>query len=171
MTVAQGNLKEFQEALAKRMRDASEIESTARLGLESGGQRYLLRLEEAGEVLPVPSLYPVPLTRNWFLGLSNVRGNLVAVIDLAEFAGGASTVRGAEARLVLFAERFGARSSRLVARMLGLKNLSGFDACEGGSAPPWVRSCYVEKNGGTVVWRELDMGALIANESFLQVCR
>lgn len=169
--MAQRNLKEFQEALARRLRDAAEVESTARLGLESGGQRYLLRLEEAGEVLPVPPLCPVPLTRSWFLGLANVRGNLVAVVDLAEFAGGAATARGAEARLVLFAERFGARSSLLAARMLGLKNLSGFESCDRESAPPWVRACYVEKCGGAAVWRELDMGELIANESFLQVCR
>jgi twitching motility protein PilI len=169
--VAQGNLKEFQEALARRLRDASGVESAARLGLESGGQRYLLRLEEAGEVLPVPPLCPVPLTRSWFLGLANVRGNLVAVVDFAEFAGAAATARGAEARLVLFAERFGARSSLLAARMLGLKNLSAFEACSRESAPPWVRACYVEKSGGTEVWRELDIGELIANESFLKVNR
>ena len=169
--MAKENLKEFQEALARRLRDASAVESTARLGFESGGQRYLLRLEEAGEVLPVPSLCPVPLTRSWFLGLANVRGNLVAVVDFAEFAGAAATALGAETRLVLFAERFGARSSLLAARMLGLKNLSGFEACSREPAPPWVRACYVEKSGGDVVWRELDMGELIANESFLQVNR
>ena len=169
--MAHGNLKEFQEALAQRLRVASEIESTARLGLEAGGQRYLIRLEEAGEVLPVPPLCPVPLTRSWFLGLANVRGNLVAAVDLAEFAGGAATARGAEARLILLAERYGVRSSLLAARMLGLKNLSGFEPCERESAPPWVRACYVEKKGGAAVWRELDMGELTANESFLQVSR
>ena len=169
--MAQGNLKEFQEALAQRLRDASEVESTARLGLESGGRRYLVRLEEAGEVLPVPPLCPVPLTRSWFLGLANVRGNLVAVVDLAEFAGGGATAQGADARLVLFAERFGARSSLLAARMLGLKNLTGFDACDRDSAPSWVRACYVEKSGGAAVWSELDMGELMASESFLQVSR
>jgi len=169
--MAHGNLKEFQEALARRLHDASEVESTARLGLESGGHRYLLRLEEAGEVLPLPALYPVPLTRSWFVGLANVRGNLVAVVDLAEFAGGEPTARGADARLVLFAERFAVRSSLLAARMLGLKNLTAFEPCNRGAAPAWVRSCYVEKNGGTTVWRELDMGGLMASESFLQVER
>ena len=171
MSVIQGNLKEFQEALARRLREASAVESTARLGLECGGQRYLLRLEEAGEVLPVPPISPVPLTRSWFLGLANVRGNLVAVVDFAEFAGGQATAPGTEARLVLFAERFGARSSLLAARMLGLKNLSAFEMCSRESAPSWVRACYLEKSGGAVVWRELDMGELIANESFLQVNR
>ena len=153
------------------MRDASDAETTARLGLESGGQRYLLRLDEAGEVLPVPPLTPVPLTRSWFLGLTSVRGNLVAVVDLAEFAGGMPTLRGADARLVLFADRFGARSSLLVTRMLGLKNLSGFEPGERGSAPAWIRAAYVEKEGGIGVWHELDMGELIANEGFLQVSR
>ena len=47
--MSQDNLKQFQESVAQRMRDASDAETTARLGLESGGQRYLLRLDEALE--------------------------------------------------------------------------------------------------------------------------
>jgi twitching motility protein PilI len=169
--MAKEDLKEFQDTLARRLREANDVESTARLGLESAGRRYLLRLDEAGEVLPLPPFYPVPLTRSWYLGLANVRGNLVSVVDLAAFGGEAPTPRGAEARLVLFAERFAARSSLLVTRMLGLKNLTAFEPVNRGSAPSWVRACYAEKAGAAEHWNELDLGALIADEKFLQVSR
>jgi twitching motility protein PilI len=169
--MAKEDLKEFQDTLARRLREANDVESTARLGLEAAGKRYLLRLDEAGEVLPLPPLYTVPLTRSWYLGLANVRGNLVSVVDLSAFAGEALTAKGTEARLVLFAERFAARSSFLVARMLGLKNLSAFEPVSRGSAPAWVRGCYAEKNAPAEVWSELDMGALMTDEKFLQVSR
>lgn len=169
--MAKEDLKEFQDTLARRLREANDVESTARLGLEAAGKRYLLRLDEAGEVLSVPPLCPVPLTRSWYLGLANVRGNLVSVVDFSAFSAEAPTRKGAEARLVLFAERFAARSSLLVARMLGLKNLSVFEPVGRGSAPAWVRGCYAEKNATADVWSELDLGALIADEKFLQVSR
>ena len=57
------------------------------LGVEIGGVRYLLDLLEAGEIVPVPALASVPLTQPWYLGLANVRGNLVGVVDLARYLG------------------------------------------------------------------------------------
>jgi twitching motility protein PilI len=60
---------------------------THQLGVEIGGERYLLDLLEAGEIVPVPALTSVPLTQPWYLGLANIRGSLVGVIDLARFFG------------------------------------------------------------------------------------
>jgi twitching motility protein PilI len=169
--MAQADLKDFQENLARRLREAGETETTSRLALEAGGHRYLLRLDEAGEVLPVPALTPVPLCKPWFVGLANVRGNLVAATDLALFAGGEATARNGDARLVLFAEKFGARACLLVSRMLGLKNLTAFSSCEKDTDLPWVRGCQLEKNGPAGLWRELDMGALVRDENFLRASR
>lgn len=115
------SLRQFQESLAARLREAaSEAVSTSRLGLQSGGRHWLLKLDDAGEIIPVPELTPVPLTKSWFLGLVNVRGVLVSVVDLSLFAGSAPTMRTPEARIVLAADRWQARAGLLVDRMLGL---------------------------------------------------
>ena len=66
----------------------STVESTATqslLAFESGGERWLVDLADAGEVLPVPPLSDVPLTQPWFLGIANIRGTLFSVTDLAAF--------------------------------------------------------------------------------------
>jgi twitching motility protein PilI len=163
----QSSLKEFQEALALRLREAAQTESDSRLGLEAGTRRYLLRLEESGEVLPVPELTPVPLTRPWFQGLANVRGNLVSVIDLAAYAGDASAARSADSRLVLLAERFGAHCGLLVTRMLGLKSMQGFEPRPAGERQSsWLGAVFVDSDGAE--WRELDLAALAADKEFLQ---
>lgn len=166
------SLKDFQEALAQRLREAAHTEHSTYLGVEAGGERFLLRLEDTGEVLPPPEVSEVPLTRSWYLGLANVRGNLVSVIDFAAFMGGAPTERSVESRVVLLAERFGAHCGLLVARMLGLKNLREFEPREAPATQPWIGAAYFDKGSGDAdapLWRELELGALCAYEEFLQV--
>ena len=50
--------------------------SATHLALMIGEDRYLVELAEAGEIVPMPSasIMQVPLTRDWFLGVVNVRG-------------------------------------------------------------------------------------------------
>ncbi|SFE44999.1 chemotaxis protein CheW [Nitrosomonas sp. Nm166] len=56
--------------------------SSAVLGVTMGGKRYLIPMTEVNEVIPIPKLAYVPLTKPWFLGLANVRGNLYGITDL-----------------------------------------------------------------------------------------
>ena len=166
----QGSLKEFQEALAQRLREAAQAEPSSRLGFEAGSGRYLLKLEDAGEVLPVPELTPVPLTRPWFLGVANVRGTLVCVVDFAAFIGEAPTVLGADARLILLAERFGAQAALVVSRMLGLKSLRSLEPAQASPGAPWLGAAFAERAGDAGAhWREIELEALAGDEQFLQV--
>ena len=163
-----GRLREFQESLAARLREAaSEPASGSRLGFHSGARNWLLKLEDAGEIVPLPEVTPVPLTRPWFLGLANVRGTLVSVVDLALFAGEAATQRTPESRLVLAPERFQVRAGLLVDRMLGLRAVQQMGSA--GNDPtgvPWMGAAWRDENGQT--WHELDMQGLVNNNEFLQ---
>jgi purine-binding chemotaxis protein CheW len=47
-----------------------------------GGDRYALDAVLVREVVAVPGLLPVPLTPPWMLGLCNLRGVALAVVDL-----------------------------------------------------------------------------------------
>ena len=102
------SLRDFQESLASRLKAAAgEAAPSARLSFEAGDGRWLLRLDSSGEVLTVPEVSRVPLTKEWFLGVANVRGVLYGVSDFAGFAGGAATPRGAENRLILIGQPHG----------------------------------------------------------------
>ena len=74
------DLRTFQQELASRLatKTAAQVESS-RLGLSSGNDRWLIRLADAGEVVTLPAVVPVPLTKPWFLGVANIRGNLFSV--------------------------------------------------------------------------------------------
>lgn len=161
------SLKEFQQALAAKIADArAETASHARLGVQSGGRLWLIRLDEAGEVMPLPEITPVPMTRSWFIGMANIRGNLACVVDFSGFMGETPTERAPGCRLVLFAEGFRAHSGLVVERMLGLRNVLKFSTETEGGDRPWVRAIYRDSEERR--WYELDVRALIADEDFMQ---
>ena len=72
-TESKTHLRDFQERLSERLRQAGSTTHSARLGLAIGDQRWLVDLAEAGEIVPIPAqMTPVPLTRDWFRGLVNL---------------------------------------------------------------------------------------------------
>jgi twitching motility protein PilI len=161
------SLREFQQDLVRRLNEAAASDApSARLGVQVGGEFWLVRLDEAGEVIPVPAIAPVPLTRGWFRGLANIRGNLFSVIDLAAFQGGEPTPQTPDSRLLLVAERYHLNAALMVTRMLGLRNLQHFEPRSEAGEHAWEATRYADKNGQ--IWRELSMNALLYSEGFLQ---
>jgi len=154
------SLRDFQEDLASRLKAAAgEAAPSARLSFESGDSRWLLRLDGSGEVLTVPEVSRVPLTKDWFLGVANVRGVLYGVSDFAAFLGGQATVRGAENRLLLIGQPHGVNVALLVTRLAGLDDLD--------AVSPWGAEAWRDGEGRT--WRELDGAKLLAHRDFLDV--
>lgn len=162
------SLREFQQGLAQRLREAeAEAEPTSRLSVEAGSRNWLLKLDEAGEMLPMPEISSVPLTKPWYLGLANIRGVLSSVVDFGAFTDGEPTVRTPECRLLLITERFHSLSGLLISRMLGLKNVQNMELVEGTPDRPWIGAAYRDQDGR--VWSELNIGVLVSHDDFLQV--
>jgi len=117
------SLREFQVGLVERLTSAARGEnSRALLGILAGRDYWLLNLSDAGEIVPLPPLAAVPLTKPWFLGIANIRGILYSVVDFSAFQGGEPTQLNSDARLLLVGARHGINCALLVSRTLGLKN-------------------------------------------------
>jgi twitching motility protein PilI len=173
-------MKAFQARLSERLRDADGApDLAARLGLMIGDQRWLVDLSEAGEILPVPdTIAPVPLTRDWLLGLVNLRGALYTVVDLQRFAQLGRTDAGRDARLLALSARLSFNAAILVTKMMGLRNVASMkpdDAPASARAfgaagrPSWVGRTLVDADGHR--WHELDLARLASASEFLMVER
>lgn len=164
-------LREFQAQLVERMqavRDDTQAH-TNQLAVEIGQTRWLLNLHEVGEIVSVGTITKVPLTRDWFLGLSNVRGNLINVIDFARFCGETSTPIDKDSRIVAFASALSFNNGLLVSRIIGLRNTADMElqgTTESGTAP-WSTKRYRDRD--TQVWVELNLSLVIQDPQFLQV--
>ena len=159
------SLRDYQRELAERLRQADSARSASKLGVQVGRETWLIDLVEAGEVIPVPPITAVPLTKPWFRGVANVRGNLYSVVDFAAFVGVGTIEITERARLVLLGERLRSAAALLVDRLLGLRNPTQLRASAMQEQAPWVRAQY-EDNDGTK-WRELDVRQLVQHEQFL----
>jgi twitching motility protein PilI len=170
MARAKLDLRVFQQELSNRLatKTVAQVESS-RLGLACGGEQWLIRLADVGEVIAVPALASVPHTRPWFLGVANVRGNLCSVIDLAGFLGRDATVLTPQNRLVLFGEHASELKAGFVVQgVLGLRNVAALaPAPPSASAHAWYGQRWVDGDGG--VWQEIDLALLARDPLFLHV--
>lgn len=72
------------------------------------GQRHLASaFAEIGEILPMPSLTPVPGAQPWMLGVANVRGVLLPVVDLKHFLQAERTVPNERQRILVIRQSGG----------------------------------------------------------------
>jgi len=162
------SLRDYQRDLVARLQNAGSARVASKLGLQVCGERWLVDLRDAGEVIPVPPVTPVPLTRPWFRGVANIRGNLVSVTDFAAFLGIGSANAGEHSRLVLLNERFRIGGALLVDRSLGLRSDEQLTERPRAEArAPWVRAEFDDALGES--WRELDLGRLAQDPGFLSV--
>ncbi len=71
----------------QRQQGGQENENTRWSGIAFGfaGYQFVAPLGEVAEVIPVPSSTTVPSAQSWIRGLSNVRGRLLPLTDLAIF--------------------------------------------------------------------------------------
>ena len=164
------DLRTFQKELASRLatKTAAQVESS-RLGLSSGGDRWLIRLADAGEVVTLPEIVQVPLTKPWYLGVANIRGNLFSVVDFGKFLGRESPPAAGQARLVLFGPRAGELNAGIVVpRVLGLRNVAELaPAAPPQDVPAWYAQRWMDGDGNA--WQEIDLAILARDPAFLQV--
>ncbi len=163
------SLREFQESLVERLNSAQRgATRRALLGVASGEDLWLLDLTDSGEVVPLPALTAVPLTKPWFAGIANIRGSLYSVVDFSAFRGGEPTRRNANARLLLVGARHGINSALLVDRTLGLKSLDDLEPLDSpADGPAWAGAVSQDVQGRR--WTLLKLRELFADSSFLEV--
>lgn len=157
------NLREFQKNLSERLQASSVAgEQATTLGVLVGQDYWLVEMTDISEVLPVPPMVPVPLTKPWYGGLANVRGNLYSIIDLPMFWGMQEDLRGGLSRVLLVSHRFEVNAGLLVTRVLGLRNISTWKHKEANG-----RTQYEDENGQ--VWQKMDIPGLVGQSEFLLI--
>lgn len=157
------NLREFQQGLLDRMQVQVGVgDRIATLGIMIGQDSWLVDMADISEVLPVPPLTSVPLTRNWYCGVANVRGNIYSITDLGAFLGHGQTLHDAQSRVLLVAQKYNFNAGLLVAKVLGLRN-----------SKDWQRSEQdgevFFRDGDGKQWKKLDIGRLLQQPEFIHI--
>ncbi len=135
-----------------------------------GELKLVAPLDHVLEVLPCPPLTLVPNTKSWLKGVANVRGNLITIVDLAEYFGKPPIFINDDARLMIMNSP-GLNTGLLVNEVMGLRHfdaqlerqdLSGLDD----PVLAHLNGAFLHDN---VLWGVFDMKSLAESPSFRHV--
>lgn len=168
-------IRDLHSRLASRLQAARSGEVAASwLAVEIAGKKYLLPLSQAGEIFPWTPTQSVPHARHWFLGVTNLRGGLFCVVDMAAYLFDArraplSDSARAETRLVTFNPALEINCGLLIDRLLGLRHLDAFVSSVSAEpgAPAFLGETYATSDGAT--WQELNLQTLSQQAQFLSI--
>lgn len=170
-------LEAFQSSLFARMETAcSQTLQARRLAVSIGDEHCLINPAEAGEILALSSLPAptrVPLTRPWYLGLLNIRGSLVGIVDLAVLAGAAPQAHRRDSRVLVFAAAIAPNCGLLLSAVMGLRDISEMKEMSKNYERKTQLAGIVRryKDGAGTEWSEIGLAALLNEAAFLHVGR
>ena len=133
-----------------------------------GDVRMACNISRIGEILPCPQATPVPGAKQWIVGLANVRGELLTVVDLPQFLTGARSPLTARSRL-LSTTLNKAPIGLLIDGVFGQRHFLDSDAvaAELPDDSPMQGFVTRQHNLGTETWHELNLDYLFNSPEFL----
>jgi len=139
------------------------------IGFRIGDRHFVSSIAEVNEILTWPTLTIVPGAKSWLLGIANVRGNLVPVIDLRDFTGGGRSATSESTR-VLIVRQQGGSAGLLVDEVLGQRSFSEeqLAATVGEADERYGRFVGENVRLGDVLWGLFSMATLVRSSEFQQ---
>lgn len=91
------------------------------IGYRIGRRRLTSAFNEVLEILPIPQITPVPGAQPWMLGVANIRGSLLPIVDLKQFLEGERTVLQ-ESQRVLIVRQLGGDVAVTIDELFGQRS-------------------------------------------------
>jgi len=140
------------------------------IGFQIGGIRLVSPMGEVGEILKVPKITALPGVKSWILGIANVRGRLMPIVDLHEYLNMTPTLPMSQWR-VLIVEDDDLVAGLIVEQSLGIQHFleGSFEeaSAEGlETLAPYVNGAF--RHGGRVFF-EMELASILRDERFFEV--
>ena len=146
------------------------IEDWLGIGFAINEVPLLVRMDEVEEILPMPETIRVPGVKGWVIGLANIRGNLMPVLDMNAYLSGHPTELRKQSR-VLIIQHQGVLAALLVDEVFGLRRFKPEEHLKENGPDLGVLATYLS---GTFVdqvrrWNVFSVEKLTGDEPFLRV--
>lgn len=149
---------------------AEDQEEWQGLGFQIGGVRLVSPLGEVSEIMQLPRYTTLPGVKPWLLGIANVRGRLIPIIDMHQYL----DVQAAHPRKdwrVLVIEEGDLVAGLLIEQSLGMQHFleEGFEEATPAELPGLqgnLRGAY--RHGGRMYY-VVSLLSLVRDEKFFEV--
>ncbi|MDH5516552.1 MAG: chemotaxis protein CheW [Gammaproteobacteria bacterium] len=140
------------------------------IGFRIGDSLLVASMDEVAEILHMPVYTQIPGVRSWMVGLANVRGNLLPLLDLKGFVTGQDAASRKDCR-VLVARHESGMTGLVVDEILGLKHFYLEEQAYeiptlADNLRPYIKMAF--KNADQY-WPVFSFAKLIQQEKFLQI--
>lgn len=131
------------------------------------GANLVSDISEIVEIMTVPRSTRVPGAQGWMLGIANVRGNLVPIIDLRGFLTGEKTVQDKHTR-VLVVPQHGGNVGLLIDEIVGQRHFLDEERSDAGHYAAHMVGRYVEREyrKGDEFWGTFAVERLTGDPAF-----
>lgn len=133
-----------------------------------GDARLACHIDRIQEILTPPAATPVPGAKPWILGLANVRGSLMTLVDLSWFLSGTPSQITAHSRL-LSTSLHKAPLGLLIDEVFGQRHFIEGEASESELSGKSTLGGLVHRKHqvGKEEWHELELDRLFSSQEFL----
>jgi twitching motility protein PilI len=149
-------------------RDSGPAHEWSGVTFALGESQLACKIDQIHEILPIPASTPVPGAQPWIIGLANVRGSLLTVIDLVWFLTGVRSPVTQRSRL-LATNLNKAPIGLMIDEVFGQRHFLDSDAESAQLAEDSPLRKIVSKQHcfGAETWQELDLDKLFNTAEFL----
>jgi twitching motility protein PilI len=150
---------------------ATEIVQTAalrgNLAVRLADQYLMLAMDEISEIIPLPAITSVPGVKPWLMGIANLRGTVISVVNLGQFLSGKASMPAAGSRVVVV--KSGEWSyGLLIDEVVGMRHFPpeaqvAPAAVTKAALQPYVSAAY---RGEGKTWLAFSIAALVADAVF-----
>lgn len=106
----------------------SDVSFSHGLAFQLGDHKYIIPIADVSEVIAVEALTTIPRSPTWLVGISNVRGNLITLLDIHEFVFGVPMQDKYESKRMLLVKQETHHYGLIIDSIIGMKS---FDAAHG----------------------------------------
>ncbi len=165
-------LQEIEQKCLERAKKLPSIDGISDewtgIGFRVAGISLLSSMGEVTEILDMPAFTRVPGVHSWALGIANVRGNLLPLMDLKQFVTGEPISHMHSARIMVVNHN-GVFTGLVVEEVQGMRHFSKLDQVYelpvvNDYIQPYIRQAFMKDEN---YWPVFSMHALIEDERFL----
>lgn len=139
------------------------------LGFRIGKNRLLADMRQVREILELPEFTIVPGVKSWVIGVANVRGSLLPIMDLKGYILGEDILKRRKGRVIVI-EYKGFNTGLLVEEIFGMRHFVENDEVRERPELDAAVKHYIEKNykQGEEHWPVFSVKKMTNEERFSQ---
>ena len=145
-----------------------DVEEWNGIGFKISDIDLLTSMDDVSEILDMPPYTKVPGVKHWVVGIANVRGSLLPLMDVKEFITGTPMINRNVGRVMVVKYK-GLHTGLIVEEVQGMRHFSLKDQKTkfpevDSSLKPYVKHAFEKDNN---FWPVFSLQALIDDERFL----